>query len=82
MSTRAVAGGAVALATLVVVPGDDTHAAAMRTAAESCIGEVGISAWNGLCVARFCAHNGAALRADLTAVLASLQAPLPRIWHN
>ena len=32
-------------------------------------GEVGVSAWNGLAVARLCAKDGAALRRDLVAVL-------------
>ena len=46
-------------------------------------GEVGVSAWNGLAVARLCAADGAALRHDLVLVLAALRtAPLPRLWLN
>ena len=41
------------------------------------IGEAGISCWNGLCVARFCAQNSAALRADMARALAALDVVLP-----
>src|ERR1700723_1639811 len=34
-------------------------------------GEVGISAWNGFAMARFCAQDAARLRADMAAVLGS-----------
>ena len=46
-------------------------------------GEVGVSAWNGIAIARFCARDGAALRRDLVAVLGALdRGPLPRLWSN
>ena len=46
-------------------------------------GEVGVSAWNGLAVARLVAPDGAALRRDLIAVLTALGGtPLPRLWMN
>jgi urease accessory protein len=79
----AVANGAVALATVLVMPGDDRVAADLRALSDGFHGEVGISAWNGVAVARLCAASGAALRHDLVAVLAAVRgAPLPRLWVN
>ena len=46
----------------------------MRALGERFAGEVGISAWNGIAVARLCAQDGAALRHDLIALLAALGA--------
>ena len=60
---------------MLVAPGDDGTLAAVRALAEHFAGEVGISAWNGIAVARLCAKDGAALRHDLIAVLAALGAP-------
>ena len=42
----------------------------------------GISAWNGLAVARLCAKDGASLRRDLVTVIAALGGTLPRLWLN
>jgi urease accessory protein len=81
LAEPAVAAGGVAMATVVAVPGDDGMAARVR-ALDDIRGEVGISVWNGLAVARLCAKDGAALRRDLAAVLGALGAPLPRIWLN
>ena len=58
------------------------EAAVERVRAASFAGEVGVSAWNGLAVARLCAKDGAALRRDLAAVLTALAATLPRLWLN
>ena len=44
------------------------------------VGEAGISAWNGIALARLCARDGAALRHDLIAVLAALGQGVPRLW--
>jgi urease accessory protein len=77
-----VAAGGVAIATVLVVPGDDAIVARVRTLNESFSSEVGISAWNGIAVARLCARDGASLREDLLAVLTALRAPLPRLWLN
>jgi urease accessory protein len=77
----AVAAGGAAVATLLLVPGDDARVAAVREAVQP-RGEVGLSAWNGVGVARFVACDGAALRHDLTAVLAAFGVPLPRLWLN
>jgi urease accessory protein len=80
LSEPAVAGGGVAIATVLIAPGDEALVQAVR--ALEFAGEVGISAWNGIAVARLCARDGAALRRDLTAVLAALGQPLPRLWLN
>ena len=46
-------------------------------------GEVGISAWNGFAMARFCAQDAARLRADMIAVLGHASgSALPRLWLN
>jgi urease accessory protein len=82
LAEAAVAAGAIAIATLLIVPGGETTLAQVRSLSESFSGEVGISAWNGIAVARFCAKDGAALRHDLTAVLAALGAQVPRLWLN
>jgi urease accessory protein len=74
----AVAGGGIALATVLVAPGDDATLAAVRALDFS--GEAGISAWNGIAVARLVARDGAALRRDLMALLAALGQPVPRLW--
>ncbi len=79
LAEPAVAGGSIALATVLAVPGDDALVERVRGIVEFC-GEVGISAWNGLAVARLCAKDGAALRRDLGAVLTAIGAPLPRLW--
>jgi urease accessory protein len=78
LATPAIAAGGVAVATVLAVPGDE----GMVTAARACeyTGEVGISFWNGITVARFCAPTGAALRRDLVALLSALRTPLPRLW--
>jgi urease accessory protein len=83
LAQRAIAGAGVAVASVVKYPGNDADAAAVRGMQDSFTGEVGISAWNGLVVARLVATDGAALRRDLVAVLTALDAaPLPRLWLN
>jgi urease accessory protein len=80
LAQPASANGACAVATLLLSPGNESHVTAIREATETARGEVGASAWDGICFARFCAHNSAALRADLTAALHGLGARLPRSW--
>jgi urease accessory protein len=82
LSRPAVAAGGIAIATVLVVPGSEATLAAVRALEAQFAGEVGISAWNGIAVARLCAKDGAALRHDLIAVLAALEQPLPRLWLN
>jgi urease accessory protein len=79
----AVAKGGVAVATVLVVPGDDATVAAVRALDAGFRSEVGASAWNDFAVVRLCAAGGAALRHDLVAVLGALRgAALPRLWLN
>src|SRR4029450_10611700 len=63
------AKGGVAIATALIVPGDEAVVERIREAANSFGGEVGISAWNGFAMARFCAQDAAARRAAMMAVL-------------
>jgi urease accessory protein len=80
LAKPAVAAGAIAIATVLVTPAGDDVAAAVRALTDRFIGEVGVSAWNGLALARLCARDGATLRHDLTMLLTALGAPLPRLW--
>jgi urease accessory protein len=79
----AIANGGVAVGTALMVPGDEALVERIRTLSGSFGGEVGLSAWNGFAMARFCAQDAARLRADMMAVigLASGSA-LPRLWLN
>lgn len=80
LAVPAVAAGGVAVATALAIPGDEAMVA--RARAQSFAGEVGVSAWNNLAVARFCARDGAALRRDLATVIAAFGGAPPRIWLN
>jgi urease accessory protein len=80
LGQAAVANGGIAFATVLCAPGGEDRLAAVRALDETFKGEVGISAWNGVAVARLCAKDGAALRHDLIAVLAALGAQVPRLW--
>jgi len=83
LARPAVAKGGVAIATALIVPGDEAVVERIREAAESFGGEVGISAWNGFAMARFCAQDAARLRADMITVLGRASpSPLPRLWLN
>jgi len=82
LARSAVAKGAAAIGTALIVPGDEALIERLREASESFAGEVGISAWNGFAMARFCAQDAARLRADMMTVLARTGAPLPRLWLN
>jgi len=83
LARPASAAGRVAIASVVKIPGSDKDVAAVRAIAGDFTGDVGISAWNGLAVARFVAADGANLRRDLMAALTALNvAPLPRLWLN
>jgi urease accessory protein len=82
LTQRAVAGEGVAIATLMKIAGDDDSVSTVRAMQSSFAGEVGVSAWNGLMVARLVAPTSAALRHDLVRVLTALGTPLPRLWRN
>ncbi|HZP76221.1 MAG TPA: urease accessory protein UreD [Pseudolabrys sp.] len=82
LTEAAIGGGAAAIATVVISPADDAQVEALRALTENFLGEVGISAWNGLALVRLCAKDGAALRHDLIMILAALKIALPRLWLN
>lgn len=82
LARSAVAKDGAAIGTALIVPGDEALVERIREASESFSGEVGISAWNGFAMARFCAQDAARLRADMMAVLARTGAALPRLWLN
>jgi urease accessory protein len=83
LSQPAIARGGVAIGTALIVPGDEALAERIRELTDSFGGEVGISAWNGFAMARFCAQDAAKLRADMVAVLGrASDVALPRLWLN
>lgn len=86
LARPAIGHSAVAIGTALIVPGDEALVERLRGEADSVQysfhGEVGISAWNGFAMARFCAQDAAKLRADMIAVLARSGAMLPRMWLN
>ena len=83
LSSPAIAKGGVAIGTALIVPGDEALVERIRELSESFRGEVGISAWNGFAMARFCAQDAARLRADMMAVLGRASgSALPRLWLN
>jgi urease accessory protein len=79
----AVAKGGVAVGTALIAPGDERLVERIREVQESFGGEVGVSAWNGFAMARFCAQDAARLRVDMMAVLGrASDRALPRLWLN
>ena len=81
LGEAAVGNGGAAIATVVIIPGSAETIEPLRALAPQFRGEVGTSAWNGIAVARLCAADGAALRYDLTTLLASLRGgKLPHCW--
>jgi urease accessory protein len=82
LARSAMARGGAAIGTALIVPGDEVLIERLREASESFAGEVGISAWNGFAMARFCAQDAARLRSDMMTVLARTGAALPRLWLN
>jgi urease accessory protein len=83
LKEAAIANGHAAIGTLIMVPGDAAAVAAVRAVAATFWGEVGISAWNGIALARIAAPDGAALRHDFIAMLTAIgRSPLPRLWLN
>jgi urease accessory protein len=80
LSAAAAANGGIAIATMLIAPGGDDTLATLRALGDNFMGEIGISAWNGITVARLCAQDGAALRHDLIALLAALGQRVPRLW--
>ncbi len=83
LARPAIAKGGVAIGTALIVPGDDALVERIREVSETFGGEVGLSAWNGFAMARFCAQDANRLRADMMAVLGRASgSALPRLWLN
>jgi urease accessory protein len=83
LARPAFANGGVAVGTALIVPGDQALVDRLGELAGSFGGEVGLSAWNGFAMARFCAQDAARLRADMMAVLGrATDSALPRLWLN
>jgi urease accessory protein len=83
LSKPAVAGCGRAMATVLMVPGDEAMAGRVRALGNRFRGEVGASTWKGMTAVRLCARDGAAARHDLTAILNSLgSVRLPRLWTS
>jgi urease accessory protein len=83
LAMPAIAKGGVAIGTALIVPGDQALVDRIGELSGSFGGEVGLSAWNGFAMARFCAQDAARLRADMMAVLGrATGAALPRLWLN
>lgn len=81
LAKRAVAGNGAAVGTALIAPGDESVVERIREVADTFGGEVGISAWNGFAMARFCAQDAAKLRKDMMTVLGRASGlPLPRLW--
>lgn len=82
MAQPAVSKGGVAVASVLIVPGDEAMVATVRALEAEFLGEVGISTWNGVALARLCAADGGALRHDLACLMRALRGTLPRLWLN
>jgi urease accessory protein len=83
LAESAVAAESAAVASVLKIPGNDEAVAAIRAMQQRFIGDVGVSTWNGLALARLVACDGAALRHDLISVLTTWGAgSLPRLWLN
>jgi urease accessory protein len=83
LDAAAIAKGGGAIGTALIVPGDEALVERVRELSAGFHGEVGLSAWNGFAMVRFCAQDAARLRADMMAVLGRAGgAPLPRLWLN
>ncbi len=83
LAEAAVAAKGTAIASVLKLPGDNEAVAAVRAMQPSFIGDVGVSSWNGLALARLVAPNGSALRHDLLSVLITWgDGKLPRLWLN
>jgi urease accessory protein len=81
LARPAIAKGGAAIGTALMVPGDEGLLERIREIQHSFGGEVGVSAWNGFAMARFCAQDAGRLRADMMAVLGRASGrALPRLW--
>lgn len=80
LSHKAVASGGCAMATVLMVPSDESRVTALRE--QPFAGDAGVSAWNGVALARLVARDGETLRHDLKLLLDAVGGTLPRLWLN
>jgi len=82
LSGQSTGAGAAALATvLLVAPDAEASLERARAALADADCEAGVSAWNGMLVARLLAADGYALRATLTRLIETLRGgTMPRTW--
>ncbi len=82
MNGAATGRGAIAFATMVLVaPDAGRFVDPLREALDGMPGEAGVSAFDGLLMARMIAPGGQALRAMATRAIALVRgAPMPRVW--
>jgi urease accessory protein len=83
LAGAATGNGAHALATVVLVaPEAESAIDRARAALIENRSEAGVSAWNGMLVARLIAIDGQALRADVIRLIETLRGlPMPRVWN-
>lgn len=82
LARPAAGNNAVALATILIAPGDDSLVEKVRAVLDRCGGDAAISAWNGIAIVRLCAGDAALLRRDLVSVLNVVSGGLPRLWTS
>ena len=84
LARKAVGDGARALATVLhVAPDAEARRDEARAALEGASSECGVSAWDGMLVARFLSPDPQALRTDLARFLQAFRSrPLPRSWQT
>jgi urease accessory protein len=78
----AVAAGGLAIGTVLIAPGDEALIERLRIDAPASGCEMGVSAWNGFALARFCGQDAATLRATIVALLQAAGTRLPRLWSS
>jgi urease accessory protein len=84
LARRALAGGACALGTVLLLsPDAEGRRDEARAMLEDASSECGLSAWDGMILARFLSHDPQALRSDLVRFIARWRgAPMPRSWQT
>lgn len=82
LSSAAIGHGAKAMATILyIAPDAEERRDGLRATLEAPMGRAGVSAWNGMCVARLLAPTADALKADIARTVRRLSGyPLPRVW--
>jgi urease accessory protein len=84
LARKAAACGARGLATVLhLAPDAESRRDETRAALDDASSECGVSAWNGMLVARFLSPRPQAIRADLARFLERLRGrPMPRSWQT